>query len=110
MNAVPLLQVDAIAKSFDKPDGQELLVLDDVNLQLFEGQIIGLLGRSGSGKSTLLRLIAGLAAPSRGRCNYLGVPLDGPAAGISLVFHNLPPFPLLTGLENVAPALEGQGL
>ena len=110
MNAVPLLQVDAIAKSFENPDGQELLVLDDVNLQLLEGQIIGLLGRSGSGKSTLLRLIAGLAAPSRGQCNYLGVPVDGPAAGIAMVFQSFALFPWLTVYENVALGLEAQRL
>ena len=66
MNTVPLLVVNDARKSFPKPDGAELLVLDGVNLQLSEGQIVGLLGRSGSGKSTLLRLIAGLAQPSAG--------------------------------------------
>jgi NitT/TauT family transport system ATP-binding protein len=110
MNAVPLLQVDAVAKSFQNPDGQELLVLEGVNLQLFEGQIIGLLGRSGSGKSTLLRLIAGLAAPSHGQCNYLGVPVDGPAVGISMVFQSFALFPWLTVYENVALGLEAQRL
>src|SRR5258705_550339 len=110
MNAMPLLQVDAVAKSFEKPDGQELLVLEGVNLQLFEGQIIGLLGRSGSGKSTLLRLIAGLAAPTRGQCNYLGVPVDGPAVGISMVFQSFALFPWLTVYENVALGLEAQRL
>ena len=53
-------------KAFPKPDGADLLVLEGVNLQLHEGQIVGLLGRSGSGKSTLLRLIAGLAEPTAG--------------------------------------------
>jgi len=110
MNAMPLLQVDAVAKSFEKPDGQELLVLEGVNLQLFEGQIIGLLGRSGSGKSTLLRLIAGLAAPTRGQCNYLGIPVDGPAVGISMVFQSFALFPWLTVYENVALGLEAQRL
>src|SRR5712671_4940459 len=110
MNAVPLLRVDAVAKSFEKPDGQELLVLEGVNLQLFEGQIIGLLGRSGSGKSTLLRLIAGLATPTRGQCNYLGVPVDGPAVGISMVFQSFALFPWLTVYENVALGLEAQRL
>ena len=69
MNAVPaistapLLEVTGVRKSFPKPDGAELLVLEGVNLRLVSGQIVGLLGRSGSGKSTLLRLIAGLAHP-----------------------------------------------
>ena len=79
--AVPLLRASGIAKSFPKPDGQQLLVLEDVNLQLAEGQIVGLLGRSGSGKSTLLRVIAGLSAPSRGEMIYMGRPVEGPAAG-----------------------------
>ena len=109
-NAVPLLQVSEIAKSFQKPDGQELLVLEGVNLQLAEGQIVGLLGRSGSGKSTLLRLIAGLAEPSRGEINYLGSPVVGPAAGISMVFQSFALFPWLTVYENVALGLEAQRL
>ena len=114
MNAVldeaPLLQVTGIAKSFPKPDGQELLVLEGVNLRLVSGQIVGLLGRSGSGKSTLLRLIAGLSEPSGGTLNYLGRPVDGPAAGISMVFQSFALFPWLSVYENVALGLEAQRL
>jgi NitT/TauT family transport system ATP-binding protein len=110
MDAAPLLQVAQVAKSFETPEGQELLVLEDVNLQLAAGQIVGLLGRSGSGKSTLLRLIAGLAEPSRGQLNYLGAPVDGPAAGISMVFQSFALFPWLTVYENVALGLEAQRL
>ena len=58
MNDSPLLQCNDVRKAFPKPDGAELLVLEGMNLELREGQIVGLLGRSGSGKSTLLRLIA----------------------------------------------------
>ena len=110
MNARPLLQVSDIGKSFPKPDGQELRVLDGVNLQLVEGQIVGLLGRSGSGKSTLLRLIAGLAEPTHGELHYLGEPVNGPAAGISMVFQSFALFPWLTVYENVALGLEAQRL
>ena len=56
-----LLEVQGIRQSFRKAGGGELSVLEDVNLSLREGEIVGLLGRSGSGKSTLLRLIAGSA-------------------------------------------------
>ena len=105
-----LLQVSAVAKSFPKPDGQQLLVLEDVNLQLVTGQIVGLLGRSGSGKSTLLRLIAGLAKPSAGELSYLGAPVNGPAIGISMVFQSFALYPWLTVYENVALGLEAQRL
>jgi NitT/TauT family transport system ATP-binding protein len=106
--APALLTVDDVRKAFPKPDGAELLVLEDVNLTLAEGQIVGLLGRSGSGKSTLLRLIAGLALPSAGSLKYLGEPITGPAEGIAMVFQSFALFPWLTVFENVALGLEAQ--
>jgi NitT/TauT family transport system ATP-binding protein len=108
MNSMPLLQVNDVRKSFPKPDGAELLVLEGMNLELREGQIVGLLGRSGSGKSTLLRLIAGLSEPSAGDLSYLGQPIAGPAAGIAMVFQSFALFPWLTVFENVALGLEAQ--
>src|SRR5271155_2697333 len=110
MNNSPLLQCNDVRKAFPKPDGEELLVLDGMNLELREGQIVGLLGRTGSGKSTLLRLIAGLAQPSGGTVTYLGQPVNAPAAGIAMVFQSFALFPWLTVLENVQLGLEALGL
>src|SRR5277367_3940386 len=110
MNTSPLLQCTDIRKAFPKPDGAELLVLEGMNLELREGQIVGLLGRSGSGKSTLLRLIAGLAEPSAGHVQYLGNTITGPARGIAMVFQSFALFPWLTVFENVALGLEAQYL
>src|SRR5258705_8353514 len=101
LNLAPLLDVQGCCKSFRKPDGDELVVLENVNLTLRPGEIVGLLGRSGSGKSTLLRAIAGLEKPSAGVVNYLGHPVSGPAAGIAMVFQSFALFPWLTVLENV---------
>jgi NitT/TauT family transport system ATP-binding protein len=108
MNDTPLLQCTDIRKAFPKPDGAELLVLEGMNLELREGQIMGLLGRSGSGKSTLLRLIAGLSEPTAGAVTYLGHPISGPAPGIAMVFQSFALFPWLTVFENVALGLEAQ--
>src|SRR5580704_6001031 len=108
MNTSPLLQCTDVRKAFPKPDGAELLVLQGMNLELREGQIVGLLGRSGSGKSTLLRLIAGLSEPSAGDLQYLGKPILGPAPGIAMVFQSFALFPWLTVFENVALGLEAQ--
>jgi NitT/TauT family transport system ATP-binding protein len=106
MNTAPMLAVHDIRKAFPRPDGSELLVLDGVNLQVAEGEIVGLLGRSGSGKSTLLRLIAGLSQPSAGTLTYLGAPIEGPARGIAMVFQSFAIFPWLTVFENVALGLQ----
>src|ERR1700759_1218056 len=108
MSTSPLLQCNDVRKAFPKPDGAELLVLEGMNLELREGQIVGLLGRSGSGKSTLLRLIAGLAEPSAGHLRYMGQPISGPAPGIAMVFQSFALFPWLTVFENVALGLEAQ--
>jgi NitT/TauT family transport system ATP-binding protein len=114
MNTAPnlvtaeLLAVENVCKSFPKPDGGELLVLDGVNLKLVAGQIVGLLGRSGSGKSTLLRLIAGLAEPSTGTLSFRGEPIAGCASGIAMVFQSFALFPWLTVYDNVALGLEAQ--
>ena len=108
MNNSPLLQCTDVRKAFPKPDGAELLVLEGMNLELREGQIVGLLGRSGSGKSTLLRLIAGLAEPTCRTSALSGSADFGSAPGIAMVFQSFALFPWLTVFENVALGLEAQ--
>ncbi len=110
MTSDALLEIRSCCQAFPKPDGEDLLVLNDINLTLKEGEIVGLLGRSGSGKSTLLRLIAGLARPISGNINYRGRPVVGPAPGIAMVFQSFALFPWLTVLENVELGLEALGL
>lgn len=104
-----ILSVKKLCHGFDKTHS-ELLVLDDVNLTLYEGEIVGLLGRSGSGKSTLLRILAGLLIPTSGEVNYLGQSLEGPAKGIAMVFQTFALFPWLTVMQNVEVGLEAQGI
>jgi NitT/TauT family transport system ATP-binding protein len=105
-----LLNIHALRQTFPRADGGELLVLDGIELELAQGQIVGLLGRTGSGKSTLLRSIAGLMSPSAGTITYLGQPVVAPAPGIAMVFQGFALFPWLTVLENVQLGLEALGL
>ena len=77
---------------------------------LKEGEIVAILGKSGSGKSTFLRVLAGLTPPSEGDVDYRGQPVDGPAAGIAMVFQSFALFPWLTVLGNVELGLEAQGV
>ena len=110
MEKQPLLDLSAVRKIFPKAGGGELLVLDDIDLRVQEGEILGLLGRTGSGKSTLLRLMAGLSRPAAGSISYLGHTVEGPAPGIAMVFQSFALFPWLTVLENVELGLEALGL
>lgn len=76
-------------------------VIDDVSLELRDGEIVCILGPSGSGKSTLLRILTGLARPSSGRALYRGRSFEGPNPGASIVFQTFALYPWLTVLENV---------
>ncbi len=105
-----LLQVRAVRQSYHKDTSADLVVLDDVDLALKPGEIVGLLGRSGSGKSTLLRIIAGLLTPTAGEVTWRGRALHGPAAGVAMVFQSFALFPWLTVQENVELGLEAQGV
>ena len=106
----PLVSVQNISHFFKRGVTGNLLVLDHVNLNLYNNEIIALLGRSGSGKSTLLRIISGLLTPSEGKVVIDGSPVVGPADGVAMVFQTFALFPWLTVLENVELGLEAQGV
>ncbi len=105
-----LIHAQQIKKYFRRPGGQELLVLDNLDLKIHNGEIVALLGKSGSGKSTLLRIIAGLTSPSEGQVLFMGQPFLGPKPGISMVFQSFALMPWLTVLQNVELGLESMGL
>lgn len=105
-----IIAIEGLRKSFKKASAQDLLVLEDVNFKLHEGEIVALLGKSGSGKSTLLRIIAGLIAPTDGTVTYRGTPVTRPVDGIAMVFQSFALMPWLTVLENVELGLEAQGV
>ena len=106
----PLLEVLGCRQSYHKEASTDLVVLEDVNLVLREGEIVALLGRSGSGKSTLLRIVSGLLRPSSGQVTWRGTPVAGPPDGIAMVFQSFALFPWLTVQENVELGLEARGV
>ena len=105
-----LLEVRNCKQAYHKDASADLVVLDDVNLTLREGEMVALLGRSGSGKSTLLRIVAGLLAPTAGEVLWRDRPILGPAEGVAMVFQSFALFPWLTAQENVELGLEARGV
>ena len=105
-----IIDIRQVKKSFQKRRVQELLVLDEVNFSMHEGEIIALLGKSGSGKSTLLRIIAGLIAATDGEVMYHGKPITSPVDGLTMVFQHFALLPWLTVLQNVELGLEARGV
>jgi NitT/TauT family transport system ATP-binding protein len=106
----PLVSVNHVRHYYKRGANSSLLALDDVDLKLYDNEIVALLGRSGSGKSTLLRIISGLMPPSEGEVDIDGRAVHGPANGLAMVFQSFALFPWLTVLENVELGLEAQGV
>ena len=56
----------------------ETEAIKDINFEIYEGEIVGIVGPSGCGKSTLLSIIAGLLSPTRGEILINGKKVEGP--------------------------------
>lgn len=67
LDALPLIRLSAVSKSFPLPDGQRFDAVQSISLDIASGQVFGLIGKSGAGKSTLLRLINLLERPDAGQ-------------------------------------------
>ncbi|WP_026082519.1 ABC transporter ATP-binding protein [Mastigocladopsis repens] len=98
----PLIELKAVSKSFG---GNK--VLDNMDLTIYPGEALGIIGPSGTGKSTILRVIAGLLAPDSGEIYIQGVRREGliedatDSVGIGMVFQQAALFDSLTVEENV---------
>ena len=65
LNNSPLIKMQGITKVFKSGAG-EFTALDNINLEFFPGEFVGIVGKSGSGKSTLANMITGIDHPSKG--------------------------------------------
>src|SRR5271166_689987 len=101
----PLIELRHVSKSYIGAEGPPVTILDDVSLEVREGEMVALLGQSGSGKSTILRLMAGLTDPTQGAVLGHGAPVAGINAGIAIVFQSFALYPWLTVQENVQVGL-----
>jgi NitT/TauT family transport system ATP-binding protein len=82
-------------------DGQQKTVIDQLNLDVREGEFVCILGPSGCGKSTLLNIIAGFLSPTSGQVLIDGRPVDGPNPRRIFVFQERGVFPWLTVTGNI---------
>jgi len=80
-------------------------VLENVDLEVREGEFLSLLGPSGSGKTTMLRLLAGLESPGTGRVAWKGAAIRGPGIERGVVFQDYSLFPWMRMVDNVALAI-----
>jgi NitT/TauT family transport system ATP-binding protein len=106
----PLIEARQVEKFYDQPSDNRIQVIAPLNLAIYPGEILTLLGPSGSGKSTLLRILTGLSSASSGQVLWHGSPVNGPCENVSIVFQSFALFPWLTVLENVEAPLKARGI
>jgi NitT/TauT family transport system ATP-binding protein len=105
-----IIEARKVEKSYGSPGAGFIQVIAPMDLSIYPGEILAVLGPSGSGKSTLLRILTGLARPSAGAVIHHGHEVGGPCENVSIVFQSFALFPWLTVLENVAAPLKARGV
>ncbi len=105
-----IIEARKVEKSYGSEGDGYVQVIAPLDLAIFPGEIMAVLGPSGSGKSTLLRILTGLAQPSGGEVIHHGHAVGGPCENVSIVFQSFALFPWLTVLENVAAPLKARGV
>jgi spermidine/putrescine ABC transporter ATP-binding subunit len=105
----PIISIQNATKIFNRT----VTAVDDVSLDIAEGEFFALLGPSGCGKTTLLRMIAGFENPSSGRIVVDGQDMDGVDPNhrpVNMVFQSYAVFPHMTVAKNVAYGLKVTGV
>jgi len=102
--------LDEVAITYRLADGSVYEAVAPTRLTIADGEFVALVGPTGCGKSTLLNVVAGLVAPSRGRCIIHGETLSGINKQAGYLFQAEALMPWKTALANVAVGLEVIGV
>ncbi|MCJ8521101.1 NitT/TauT family transport system ATP-binding protein [Pseudorhizobium tarimense] len=105
----PKISFQHVSKKFG--DGlKSFIALNDLSLDIADGEIITVVGPSGCGKSTAMNIVAGLIDASAGQCRVSGNSVKGPGPDRGVIFQQYALFPWLTVLKNVEFGLKLQGM
>ncbi|MCX5932602.1 MAG: nitrate ABC transporter ATP-binding protein [Cyanobacteria bacterium] len=100
----PFLVIDGVSKVYPTPKGP-YTVLDDVHLEVREGEFVCVIGHSGCGKSTLLDMVSGFREPTSGQVRLESQPIVEPGPDRMVVFQNYCLLPWLSAYDNIALAV-----
>jgi NitT/TauT family transport system ATP-binding protein len=100
-----LVKLDAVSMAYGR-GAAAVRAIDEVTLDIAQGEFIAVVGPSGCGKSSLMKLISGLHPPLGGTLMVEGKPVTGPVKSVGMAFQNSNLLPWRTAIENVLLPLE----
>ena len=103
--APPLLRFEQLGKVYATPRGP-YPVLENINLEVAQGEFVCVIGHSGCGKSTLLNMVSGFATPTSGQVLLEGKPITKPGPDRMVVFQGYALLPWMTAYQNVHLAID----
>ncbi|WP_395310558.1 ABC transporter ATP-binding protein [Mycobacterium sp. AMU20-3851] len=107
----PKLSLQQVTKEFPiRGEDTVLTAIEDITIDLADGEFLVLVGPSGCGKSTLLDLLGGLTTPTSGQILLDGRPITGPGLDRGIVFQQYALLPWRTARKNIEFGLEAKGL
>jgi NitT/TauT family transport system ATP-binding protein len=104
------IELSGVFRSYKNSRGSFTPALQNIDLEIEQGEFVCIVGPSGCGKSTLLHLIAGLDKPTTGQITVDGGPVTGPGTDRILLFQELGLFPWLNVRQNVEFGLKMAGV
>jgi len=104
------ISLSGVFRSYANSRGSFTPALQNIDLDIEQGEFVCIVGPSGCGKSTLLHLLAGLDRPTTGEITVDGSPVKGPGTDRILLFQELGLFPWLTVRQNVEFGLKMAGV
>ena len=105
-----ILEIKKVSKTYNSQSDNPVIALNDVELNVAEGEFVSIIGPSGCGKSTLFNVIGGLIDDHEGEVLIEGRPVDGAHKDVGVVFQEESTFPWRSTLDNVAFPLEIEGI
>jgi NitT/TauT family transport system ATP-binding protein len=104
------ISLSGVFRSYANSNGSRTPALQNIDLEIEQGEFVCIVGPSGCGKSTLLHLLAGLDRPTTGCVTVDGAPVTGPGTDRILLFQELGLFPWLTVRQNVEFGMKMSGV
>ena len=107
---IPVVSIQGLYKTFTRMEGGDIKVLCDINLDVEQGEFVGLIGYSGCGKTTLLRTLCGFEMADEGNVLVDGLKFEKPSRNMLMLFQDFNQlFPWKTVLGNIIHPLVSTG-